>query len=266
MRRLEPLGNSQLAVCVPSAFTGEAHRSRSERYTHLPTTAVIEALATVGFHPYEARESFTSDLGRRGFTKHLIRFRTEEMAKAVGDVVPEVITINAHDGSAAYRFLAGMWRLVCENGLMVAQSVLAELRVTHKGDVVAASVEATLKIAGELRPVMERVRAWQGTELSGRRQVAFAERARALRFGEESRLEPAVILRPRRTVDEGSDLWRTFNRVQENLMVGGLAVAHQTTDGRTIHGHTRRITSIDADVKFNRGLWELAEEFSGRAA
>lgn len=63
------------------------------------------------------------------------------------------------------------------------------------------------------------------------------------------------ILAPRRRQDESDDLWTTYQRIQENLLKGGLS-------GRTAQGkrtHTRAVNGIDGDVKLNRALWVMAE-------
>ena len=61
---------------------------------------------------------------------------------------------------------------------------------------------------------------------------------------------------PRRFEDRRDDLWTTFNRLQENLVKGGL-------EGRSRNGRatrTRPVNGIDQNVKLNRALWVLAEE------
>lgn len=63
------------------------------------------------------------------------------------------------------------------------------------------------------------------------------------------------ILTPRRYEDRQDDLWTTYQRLQENLLKGGLS-------GRTAQGkrtHTRAVNGIDGDVKLNRALWVMAE-------
>ena len=63
------------------------------------------------------------------------------------------------------------------------------------------------------------------------------------------------LLRARRSEDRSSDLWTTFNRVQENTIKGGLS-------GRNKQGRrttTRAVNGIDQDVKLNRALWVLAQ-------
>jgi hypothetical protein len=90
-------------------------------------------------------------------------------------------------------------------------------------------------------------------------QAAFANAALALKY--ETDIAPAPItetqlLRPNRQADTAGDLWTTFNRVQENMMRGGLR-------GRSAVGKritTREVTGIDQNIKLNRALWVLAEE------
>ena len=59
-----------------------------------------------------------------------------------------------------------------------------------------------------------------------------------------------------------SDLWRVFNRAQENITNGYML-------GRTGQNRVRalnRITSLRTDMDFNSGLWELAQATAeGRA-
>jgi hypothetical protein len=63
------------------------------------------------------------------------------------------------------------------------------------------------------------------------------------------------VTTPRRFQDAGSDLWRTLNVTQENLINGGL-------NGRTRKDkptRTRAVGSIDEGTRINRALWMLAE-------
>lgn len=62
------------------------------------------------------------------------------------------------------------------------------------------------------------------------------------------------LLAPRRWEDQNNILWTTHQRIQENLIKGGLA-------GRTATGrqtHTRSVSGIDGDVKLNRARWVTA--------
>jgi hypothetical protein len=62
-------------------------------------------------------------------------------------------------------------------------------------------------------------------------------------------------------------LWTTFNRVQENVIRGGLSARAPATieNGRRVRGRrvtTREVTGIDQDVKLNKSLWILGERMA----
>ncbi|MCY1297040.1 hypothetical protein D9M70_464620 [compost metagenome] len=86
----------------------------------------------------------------------------------------------------------------------------------------------------------------------------MARSALALKYDTPNQVVPiteAQVLMPRRVDDRGSDLWSTFNRIQENLVKGGL-------NGRSAHGRrqsTRPVQGIDQNLRLNRALWMLAE-------
>lgn len=68
-------------------------------------------------------------------------------------------------------------------------------------------------------------------------------------------MAPAQMLTCRRADDAKDDLWSVFNRIQENVLRGGLS--RRSPTGRLVR--SRRITSIREDVRLNGALWDLAE-------
>jgi hypothetical protein len=57
IRRNRPLTDDELMRVVPSAFSVEKHESRSDRYTYIPTIALLDRLRNEGFQPYYASQS-----------------------------------------------------------------------------------------------------------------------------------------------------------------------------------------------------------------
>ena len=275
----EPLTLAQIASVAPSAVAVSQHNSRSSRYTFIPTSDVIAGMATAGFLPFFASQSIARDESRREFTKHMIRFRqmTDMHRQAiVGELVSEIVLVNAHDGSARYSLMAGIWRFVCGNGMMVSDSTLASMSVRHSGDIVGQVIEGSLAIAGQSEKALEQVGKWGRLQLTSGEQLALADAARTLRFGDaegkvDSPITADLLLRTRRHEDAGNDLWHTFNRVQENVIRGGLSAVPRDERGyrlRDEHGNrarrvtTRAVKGIDQDVKLNRALWTLAEKMA----
>ncbi len=200
----------------------------------------------------------------------MLRFRHQDISQAlaVGDVIPEVVLINSHDGTSAYKLMAGLYRLVCANGLMVPDGEIESISVMHKGDVAKDVVEGSHRLIGDTQRSLTTVQNWTRLQLTDGEQAAFAESAHKLRFADANGevttpITPAQLLAPRRRDDICNDLWRTFNRVQENALSGGLSAVQRDADGRRVRRvSTRRINGIDQDVRLNRALWELAAKMA----
>ena len=253
IRRDRPLTREELFRVVPSVFSEDKHASRSARYTWIPTITILENLQREGFQPFFACQTRVRDPGRREHTKHMLRLRRE--GQITGKQVPEIILLNSHDGSSSYQMLPGLFRSVCYNGLVCGTS-FGEVRVPHKGDVVEKVIEGAYEVLGVFDRVEEKRDAMQSLLLPPPAQQAFARAALTYRFGEEHQpVTEAQILSARRWQDESSDLWTTYQRIQENLIKGGLP--GRTTKGK--RAHTRAVNGIDGDVKLNRALWVMAE-------
>lgn len=257
-RNNEPLTIDQLTQHAPAVFAAEKHASRSERFTYIPTSQVLVGLQREGFEPFEVRQGGSKDEEKRGFTKHMIRMR-HRSAQALADGHREVILLNAHDGTSSYQMFDGVFRTVCCNGLIVADGEADLIRIPHKGDVVGQVIDAAYTVIEKGKEIGSRVEHMRAIELRRAEQEAFAEAAAQLRFTEEAApsIAPSLINAPRRRDDVGADLWRTFNRVQENLVAGGVRYSHTNTAGVRTNRETRPVNNIDGNVALNRALWTL---------
>ncbi len=261
-RAQEPLTEDQLRRVAPSVFADAAHESRSARYAYIPTVQILQGLAREGFDVYSATQSRARNADKQLHTKHMLRLRHRSMrVQAVGDSAPEIVLVNSHDGSSAYSMMGGMYRLACNNGLCVPDGVVQTVKVQHTGKILDRVTEGAYDVLDGLVRVVESRDDMRALTLNQGEQLAFARAAAMLRFdqaAEAAALPVAVeaINRARRMDDRAPDLWTTFNRVQENVIKGGLR-------GRNANGgrmSTRAVTGIDQDVKLNRALWTLAEE------
>jgi hypothetical protein len=251
-----PLSDDRIRRAVPSIYAETAHESRSERYGYIPTSRILDGLRKEGFQPFFACQTRVKAADKADFTKHMIRLRhASRIGGADATEANEIILVNSHDGSSAYQMLAGVFRFVCTNGLICGEEV-GDIRVPHRGNVVDWVVEGAHTILGEFQRIDKHREAMKHIELSPREQTAFARAALAERFEGEPPVTPEQVLTPERWEDDGTDLWRVFNRTQEHLVRGGLR-ARTRNNRRT---RTRAVTGIDQNVKLNRGLWVLAEE------
>ena len=264
LRADQPLSEDQMRATAPSIFAEGKHASRSERYTYIPTIDVLRGLRREGFEPFMVAQGHSRVEGKAEFTKHMIRMRHAGQAQARPEA-NEIILINSHDGASSYQMLAGLFRFVCCNGLVVGD-VVDDIRIPHKGNVQGEVIEGAFRVLDEFEAVGEHTEAMKALQLQPPEQMAFANAALALRFGERSAGEEgaqpaapvtaAQLVEPRRSEDVGHSLWTTFQRVQENVIRGGQP--GRSAQGRRVH--TKPVGSIDRGVSLNRALWMLAEE------
>jgi hypothetical protein len=262
VRSDHPLNDAQIMRAAPSVFAESAHDSRSKRYSWIPTSQVLDGLRKEGFAPFMACQSKSRIPGKQEFTKHMLRLRHE--SKITAGSANEIILINSHDGTSSYQMLAGCFRFVCQNGLIVGDGV-QDYRVRHSGDIVGNVVEGAYTVLGEFERVDQSKESMLAIALKPEQALIFAQAALEVRYDPEdggAPIEAEQLLRPRRADDRKADLWTTFNRVQENALKGGLP-GRNAKNGRTT---TREVKGLDQNVRLNRALWTLAERMVQLAA
>ena len=75
LRANHPLSDGEIQRVAPSIFAEAPHESRSERYSYIPTAAVLTELRREGFQPFMVCQTRVRDEGKREHTKHMIRLR-----------------------------------------------------------------------------------------------------------------------------------------------------------------------------------------------
>lgn len=267
-----PLSTDQLLKAAPSIFAESPSTKTSNKYLFIPTSNFVEVLANQGYMPTKASQSRSNSnaLDGRIYAKHMIRFRHEsnfDLCQKVGDTVPELILINSHDGASSFQLSSGLFRLVCSNGLMVGDSVQTQ-RITHQAYNQLSVIEATYKVLQDSEKLTTLVPALQDIDLTQPEQIALASAALDYRYPDamQTKPSPEKLLTIRRREDQKTDLWTTFNRIQENMLKGGLRTFAKTTDAHN-YTHTRRnttraVNSVSEESRLNKALWNLTEHFA----
>jgi hypothetical protein len=261
----DELSRERLIIEAPSAYAEEAYTGTSDRYSFFPTDTVIEALRETGWAPVIAQEQRSRNEGRFGFQKHLIRFhRREELGRAsLHDSRLELVLMNSHDGGCAFRLYAGVFRLVCKNGLVVSDASYGSISIRHTHKTVDQVISASQGIAGDSDRIGHHIDSFRQRTLTEEERGDFAARALSLRYEsvEEAPVRPSFLLQPKRIEDRGTSLWQTFNVIQERMMRGSQPdrlKAH--AQGRRV-ARVRGLTGLDAQLNLNRNLWELAASY-----
>jgi hypothetical protein len=262
----QPIEMGAIAQYCPSVLAEDKHSSRSERYTYVSTMDVIEALGGEGFRPFSIMQGGSKDEEKRGFTKHLIRFRHAAQPVVKGDSQYEVVMLGSHDGTTSTQLFGGFFRALCKNGTLWFNGEATKIKVPHIGNIIPQVIEGAYTVVKQAPLALEQLDTFRAIQLSSDEQRAFADAASVLRFDEESPIDSGQLLVARRDADSASDLHTVFNVVQENVIRGGLGYSRreERKDGtsRIVHRETRPVRSVDGDVRLNRALWTLAEEMA----
>jgi Domain of unknown function (DUF932) len=258
------LSHEDLRQTVPSVFATTPWDRVSAAYRFVPSIEVLGMMEDQGFHPVMASQSRSRIEGKAPFTKHMVRLRhRDHLGDTMQDEVPELVLVNSHDRSSAYKLFAGLMRIVCQNGLIIASEDYGSFSLRHSGsrDLRQQIIDTTGEVIGITAQAFENVNRWKQIELTRPQQVAFATAAAELKLNVA--IKPAHLLTARREADftdgEGNrDLWRTTNVLQESLMRGGISGTAST--GRKVT--TKAVKSVTGDLAINRGLWRLAAEMA----
>lgn len=253
------LAAETLRTRAPSIFAVSPMQGVSSRYTFVPTSRIVDGLRAMDWLPVDVEEQRIRKEAKRGFQKHLIRFRRAEQMETLDEWNVELVLLNSHDAGSAYELHAGIFRRICCNGLVVASDSFETIRFRHAGLNPEEVVQASMRVVEYMPAFGRTISGMQERKLDGRESMALAANALRLRYtsAEEAPVGPNALLRAQRPEDEGEELWRTMNRVAENLIRGGLADGRLNRSGRL--RSLRALRGIDSKVTVNKGVWRLAE-------
>lgn len=234
----------------------------STRYHFVSTQKIIAEMQKLDFMPVSYLEKRTVSANRRGFQKHIVRLRRSEQELRVRDSVAELVVVNSHDGSAALSLSAGIYRLVCSNGLMASVATVPEVRIVHR-EYSEARLQTGVETIARALPLLEqKAELWGGVTLARNTIHEFAECAVALRWpdvGKRPYVEYEHLAAPMRVEDADDSLWSVYNRIQEKLIHGGFEATFARRKNTSI---ARPVTGLDRIIEINRNLWDLAAEFA----
>jgi len=178
-----------------------------------------------------------------------------------GDTVfPQILLTNSHDGKNAFTFTAGLFRLICENGLVISTTQFEDVKMRHMG-YTFEDLQANIREMVEKLPLtVESMNKMKEIEMGEKAALDFAKRALETRFDEKQmnriQVDLNELLKPVREEDYGKDVWSIFNVVQEKIIEGDF----QYIAGSKVR-KARRVKNFNQDQKINKELFELALEY-----
>ena len=282
------LSKSELKEIAPSIFSTEPSPEVSSKYSHIPTDKLIDDMELLGWKPIDAKEVNARTKGTRGFQKHLVVFRNDDIVinqmpnnivesstsptgyrrtdgtfakkNPIDTVFPQILLTNSHDGKNAFTFTAGLFRMICENGLVVSTNEFEKVAIRHMGYDFEELQKQVTEMVEKLPLTVESMNKMIETKMDQNSIVKFAKDMLAVRFPEEElkriTIDMDEFITPVRPEDKGDDLWSVFNTIQEKIIEGDF----EYTVG-TKHRKARQIKNFKQDMDLNSKMFDVALEY-----
>ena len=256
----EFLTKDQIREIAPSVFTAKADKkTTSKHYVHIPTEKVIDDMTALGWGVVDAKQ--VKARKGQGYQKHMVVFGNDDLRIDGQDgdtVMPRILMTNSHDGKNAFTFQAGLYRLVCSNGLVIADAEFASMKIRHMGYDLNELSTVISEIVEKLPLTVECMNKLKAKKLSQEEKEQFALEAIGLRFDTKNKnFELKEILEPTRVEDRGDDMWSVYNLIQEKLVHGminyGVGIKQRKA---------RKIKNFQQDMKLNQDLYALALSYA----
>ena len=247
-------------------LASEPANTVSGDYKFLSTIDTVNRLNDEGWRTMSVQHVKKRDKSKLAHSKHRVILAPpgDFSDNIVGGTSPRLIIQNAHDGSSALRFMLGLFRMICSNGMIVSTSMLEAMRMIHKQSHGGSMDELLNRFGESWNRTSSTIDKWKNIDLSTSEANAFALNAFQLRHPSIAKDDIGnnhqQLLKTSRTEDESPSLWHRFNTVQERLTLGGYSIAGPVADGEVLNRRqgARALRGAVADTRMNRGLWDLA--------
>ncbi len=264
----QALTDSDIEFICPVAFKEKmtnkeiANLGLSKHYSFVPTSKVINDLRSLGWNPVDAQQVKARKKETNGYQKHMITFENDSYKTEGATEYPQLLLTNSHDGGNAFTLSAGIFRLVCSNGLVIKTEDYGTSRLVHKGYSFESIQRLVNDFVATIDETLARITDMKKVELNRDQQMEFAKQAALLRFTEKSYNEENIdkvldlddLLNVERAEDAGNGLWEVYNRVQESLVQG----KYQYLGGNKKFRKARPIKNFKQSIHVNKKLSELA--------
>ena len=257
------LNKKELSEIAPSIFTMTPSSEVSDKYTHIPTEKVIDDMELLGWKPVDAKEVKARTKSTQGVQKHMIVFRNNDVVINGDDgdtVFPQILMTNSHDGKNAFQFTAGLFRMICENGLVIADTEFEDIKMRHMGYTFEDLQDLIKDMVEKLPLTVDSMNKMKAVELEEEQMFNLAKDLLNIRVDGTDNTYPdeaiGEVLNIQRKKDEGNGLWEVFNRIQENIIEGNFE--YITKGGKK--RQARVIKNFKQDMDVNKKMFSKALE------
>lgn len=249
----------------------------SSKYTLINTSNIIDYMTSKDWTV--TKQSQTNPRKhpdeRTAFVKHMVRLRSNQAMQnkktaELGHLLPEIVIVNSHEGTASLSLHGGIFRLVCSNGLITSDSALQPIKLRHVGIEKEELIEHVNSLMTNMDNIYGRLNEFKKIPVTQDEALQFAHQVKDLMWlqdekekNPENRYKANIpvqsLIKPRRKSDAPNNLWNLFNNVQENVMKGGIHYTKVDKKDNVRYMATKPIKSASRNLSLNKTLWDMTE-------
>jgi len=272
-----PMTKEEIKAKAPYVFAeNPTNPGVSDRYVMATTETIIDDMAKLGWDVVDCKQQRANKRSKvRSF--HMLAFQNPKVfitkiannGEETVDCFPRIILTNSHDGFHSFKFMIGLFRCVCSNGLVIATDTFADVSIRHINYTFDELREMVAKAISTVSDNISVMNEMQKTILNEEQKKALATEALKIRGGDDEDKPLKVadddledILTPVRDDDKANDLWTVFNILQEKIIKGNFKMISNTNNKVR---KARPITGLAKDLEINQALFRYASSMRAAA-
>ena len=266
------LTTERIQQLAPAAFSTTKSDKLTDRYVSLNTSDIIPVMQDYGYAPVQAAQK-RSRKNDPAHSAHMLAFaKTWDIDFGTGDIRPEIILYNSHDGSGSVKLFAGCFRFICSNGIVAGDGF--QSRIYHS-KALNGFEEMLRNTVATLPTMMERLEKLRTVQLNPVKALLMAQRGVATRWDMLDEIDEPTkgvyatiqtagdVLKVSRYEDMPMDAFTVFNRIQEGVIRGNAFVkslSDKHPEG--VMRKARPVNSVKENIRINSELWNIAEDIA----
>lgn len=266
------LSTERIQQLAPAAFSTTKADRLTDRYVSLNTSDIIPVMQDYGYTPVQAAQK-RSRKNDPAHSAHMLAFaKTWDIDFGTGDIRPEIILYNSHDGTGSVKLFAGCFRFICSNGIVAGDGF--QSRIYHS-KALNGFEEMLRNTVATLPTMMERLERLRTVQLNPVKALLMAQRGVATRWdmldeidnptkGVYATIQTAGdVLKVSRYEDMPMDAFTVFNRIQEGVIRGNAFVKSLSDKHPNgVMRKARAVNSVKENIRINSELWDIAEDIA----
>lgn len=261
-------------VCPHAYAEAPTNPEVSDKYVLANTATVINDMRRLGWMPVRAAQRVPRKKSGGKYSFHMVAFQNADCMifhteidkdgnKKIVDAYPQIILTNSHDGQNCFKFMVGLFRLVCSNGLVVASEKFANIRIRHINYSFEELTRTINELVESLPEYVETIDQMKNRILTAEEKKALATDIIRIKKNDENYQASVdsieALLNPTRREDQSDDLFTVFNVLQEKIIRGGVVIQKEGDNrkGRAL----RAVKSFVSDISLNQRMFQAATQY-----